>query len=248
MNLVTYLINLDGSNDRLESARQQLNHANMSFIRVPAFDGRNLDSKSIPEYDENKALAHMGRTLKGGELGCYFSHLDCARRFLATEADYAVVLEDDLQITANALDIIKEVLTWLELQQSDWYLLHLAAERQKIMTPLHEVLGYKLVHAHYFPVRTTGLVWSRQGAQTFVEQHNRIYAPVDNYFRFWLTRNNKGLSLVPPLVVANGAESLIDGINLRKSTGRSRWHGFIKQKRLWGDKLIAYTHKYFNSK
>lgn len=92
----------------------------------------------------------------------------------------------------------------------------------------------------------TGLVWSRKGAQAFVANHHKIFAPVDNYFRFWLTRNNKGFAVLPSIVVASGVDSEVDAVVKRKMTGRSRWYGLAKQRRLWVDKTIAIYHKWFN--
>jgi glycosyl transferase family 25 len=246
MNIITYLINLDGSDERLNVASQQLNNAQIPFIRISAFDGRRLDPKTIKEYDEKKALSYMGRTLKGGELGCYFSHLKCAREFLTTNAKYAIVLEDDMQLTegANTIPILNQTLAWLEENQIDWYLLHISATKRKIYTIIKSISNKEIIRSHYFPMTTTGLVWSRQGAEAFINQHQTIFAPVDNYFRWWLTRNNKGLSIWPPLVTTTGVQSDIDGSAVkRKIDGRSMMYGLRKQKRLWADKSIALLHK-----
>ena len=117
MNIVTYLINLDDSTDRLATATQSLRVAHMDFERVPAYDARQKNPLEIPGYDEQRALGYMGRKLKGGELGCYMSHLDCVRRFLTTDADYAVVLEDDMTIAASdAKQVIQDALAWLQAQ------------------------------------------------------------------------------------------------------------------------------------
>lgn len=245
MNIVTYLINLDDSTDRLATATQSLHAANMDFERVSAYDARQKNPLEIPGYDEQGALGYMGRKLKGGELGCYMSHLDCARRFLATDADYAVVLEDDMTIAASdAKKVILDALTWLQTQRFEWYLINIGALKRKIFTPINSFDGHQLSRAHYFPMTTTGLVWSRAGAEAFIRSYNPIFAPVDNYFRYWLTDNNKGLSIYPPLVVPSGAESEIDGAaTKRKTTGRSPMHGLLKQRRLWSDKIKAFRHK-----
>lgn len=245
MKLITYVINLDDNKARMQNVEQQLGTANKTFVRVSAFDGRGLDPDSIAEYDAERALSYMGRTLKGGELGCYFSHLDCAQRFLSSDADYAIVLEDDMQIRAEAFDVIQQSLSWLEQKQVDWYLMHIASEKRKITTQLHRFVDYALLKAHYFPVTTTGLVWSRSGAHKFIEEHQRIFAPVDNYFRWWLTQNNRGLMIYPPLVLPNGAPSDINASPLKAVHERSgRFSGLRKQRRLWGDKFKALCHKW----
>ena len=246
MKLITYVINLDDNVARMQEVTQQMSALQWPFTRVTAFDGRKVDPRSISDYDETGALAYMGRTLKGGELGCYFSHLDCARCFLASDADYAIVLEDDMHVKPDALVVIEQALAWLEQMRQDWYLMHIASDKRKLTTVLWQFSERKLLRAHYFPVTTTGLVWSRAGAQAFVAEHQKIFAPVDNYFRYWLTRNDKGLQIWPPLVVPSGAQSDINAANTVQHTevDHNHWFGLIKQRRLWGDKLKALSHKW----
>lgn len=244
MKINTYLINLDGSDERLSSASQQLNHQSISFTRISAFDGRSLDPQTIPEYQIKKSLNYMGRELKGGELGCYFSHLNAAKAFLASDADYAIVLEDDMQLNTDIMPVLRDYLIHLTTQSIDWHLMNIGVKKHKIFTPLIMSNGHTLIHAHYFPMTTTGVVWSRQGAEAFYQSAFPIFCPIDNYFRYWLTKSNKGLSVQPPLVVASGAESDIDGqTQPRKHGKRHPLYGLIKQRRLWVDKLTALKNK-----
>lgn len=246
----TFLINLDGSDERLRSASAQLDAAGLQFLRVPAFDGRNLTIAQFPDYDHARAIAYMGRPLRGGEIGCYLSHLDCARRFLADGAPFGVVLEDDMELAPDFADGLRAVLAWLAANPArKWDLINIGPNTHKIYTRLHDFEagghGHCLTHAHYFPMTTTGLIWSREGAQAFVGGHDRIWAPVDNYFRHWQTRRNRGLAVWPPLVTTSGAESEISGDGAKRSVaGRVPLYGLIKQRRLMGDKLTALRHKW----
>src|SRR6056297_1087658 len=90
------LINLDGSDDRLETASRALRAADIEFTRLSAFDGRALDMSSFAAYDATAARHYMGRELVGGEIGCYMSHLAAAQAFLDTDAEACLVLEDDI--------------------------------------------------------------------------------------------------------------------------------------------------------
>ena len=245
MKFITLLINLEDSIERLARAQAALDTAGIPFLRVSAYDARQKNPLDIPGYDEKKSLEYMGRKLKGGELGCYMSHLECAKLFLASGAQYAVVLEDDMSIAAkDAKQVIQDALEWLQAQNFEWYLINIGAQKRKIFTLINSFDGHQLSRAHYFPMTTTGLIWSRAGAEAFICSYNPIFAPVDNYFRHWLTDNNKGLSIYPPLVIPSGAESDIDGSSSkRKTTGRSPWHGLLKQRRLWSDKIKAFGHK-----
>lgn len=243
-----FLINLDGSEMRLNAASAQLAGQDIPFQRVPAFDGRNLRIDQFPDYDHDRAVSYMGRPLRGGEIGCYLSHLEVARRFLAGDAPLALVLEDDMQLAPGFAAGLAALLDWLAAHPLPWDLVHLAPNRHRIFTPLHrfEVAGqdHLLTHAHYFPMTTTALIWSRPGAQAFVDGHRSIWAPVDNHFRHWQVRADRGLAVWPPLVTTSGAESEIDdGKGKRSTAGRHPFYGLIKQRRLLTDKLIAFRHK-----
>ena len=214
MNPPVYLINLDGSDERLKSATLQLNNAGLKFQRIPAFDGRQLRIEEFPDYDAKAAVSYMGRPLRGGEIGCYLSHLDCARRFLQTDAEICLVLEDDMKLQPGFSAGLQAVITWLTQNGEEWDIVNIGANRHKIYTPLHDFKAggdhHALTHAHYFPMTTTGLIWSRAGASAFLKEHRRIFAPVDNYMRFWQTRRNRGWAVWPALVrgIAYGGDEL----------------------------------------
>ncbi len=246
-NIIFYVINLDGSDERLANVTKTLGEQGIDFVRISAFDGRHAEPTSFSEYSESKALGYMGRKLTGGELGCYFSHLNCAKAFLASDADFAVVLEDDMNPSDDLANKIHQLIKGL--QDTPWHLINIGANKRKIFTHLFDIVGtdhtHEVSHAHYFPMTTTGIVWNKVGATAFVEQALPIYAPVDNFFRDWLTKSNLGMAVYPPLVVARDVVSDIDGTATRKNNNRSPNYGLLKQKRLWQDKLIATKHKLF---
>ena len=252
MNYITLVINLDDSTERLQSVDVQLKQQAIAYQRVPAFDGRKMSPYDCNLYNERKAIAYMGRSLLGGEIGCYLSHLKCAKKLLESNATYALVLEDDVKINCKLKEIIESFLEYAENEKDlDWDLINIGAKELKIYTELKEFTDgertFKLHRAHYFPMTTTGLLWSRKGAQKFLENSNEIFAPVDNYFRYALTRSNKGLAFSPALVKTTGAESEIDSGNAatkkRRKTNRSPIYFYIKQKRLILDKVIAVKWK-----
>ena len=249
MKILTYLINLDGSQDRLASATQQLNQQGFEFTRIPAYDGRGKVLSDFQQYDDEQAQKTMGRSLLGAELGCYLSHVRCVEQFLKTDADYLVVFEDDLKLAEGSKEIINEMLEHLEYlaenRKLDWYLINLAANKKKFSKPLMYVREHTLSQAYYFPILGLGLIWSRKGATEFLKQHFPIKMPIDNMFQSWLSQNAKGLSICAPLVVANGVESEIDselaaqGKKRNSQENRNSLYTYYKQKRMLRDKCNA---------
>lgn len=249
MNLQVYVINLDESLERLASATEQLQAADMEFERVSAFDGRRLEPTDHPEYSANGAVRYLGRSMRGGEIGCYISHLNCNRKFLHTQAEACLVLEDDVRLQPDFASGVEQILSWLSKKETAWDVVHLAPTRHKIYTPILELSGmstaYVLTRAHYFPMRTTALLWSRSGANAFVQEHQRIFAPIDIYLRYRLTRNDCGLAIWPPLATTTGADSEVAGslVAKRSSFRRHPFYTAIRLYRMTSDKVMALRNK-----
>lgn len=249
MKIVTYLINLDGSDQRLEQATQQLNAVKWPFERFSAFDGRGKALTEFSQYDDQGTQELLGRRLMNSELGCYLSHYGCTEKFLTTDADYLIVLEDDMKIDDNFHQQLKAILDYLDTHKDlDWYLVNIAAKKKKFAKDITYIKTMSLWHAFYFPIRGLGLIWSRQGAQEFVQAGRTINMPVDIFFQTWLSKNGKGLGVWPALIRPAGLDSDIlgtvatQGISRKEKENRAFSYGFKKQKRMWRDRCFALKH------
>ncbi|WP_417260486.1 glycosyltransferase family 25 protein [Celeribacter sp.] len=212
--LLTLLINLDGSDDRLSHAKAQLSQVGIEAERVPACDARGKSPASFEEYDPARAIRNFSRPMTGGEIGCYKSHLQCVERFLNSDCDYALVLEDDLAFTDNAQQTIQDLIAKLDAGLvPDWELVNLGNTSRKFNRPISDVNGHSLEHAFYFPTLATALLWSRSGAEAFYATRRTIYAPVDEFFKQFMTKRGLGLCLNPPCVLTSGAPSEIDNVD-----------------------------------
>ncbi|BCX75285.1 MULTISPECIES: glycosyltransferase family 25 protein [Acinetobacter] len=252
MKVETYLINLDGSDERLQRATEQLQAVDWSFQRFSAYDGRGQDLASFENYDDVATQQTLGRRLLNSELGCYLSHYGCAEKFLQTDADYLVVLEDDMKITTDFKTSVEQILSYLDQHQDlDWYLINLAAKKKKFAKDIVKIDDFSLWHAYYFPIRGLGLIWSRKGAEAFVASGKTMTMPVDIFFQTWLSKNGKGLGVWPALVKPAGLDSDIlgtvatQGISRKEKENRDSSYGLKKQKRMWRDRMYAFKHLYF---
>lgn len=249
MQLLTYLINLDGSDQRLAHATAQLNEQGIAFERYPAYDGRAKQLSDFEQYDDVKTQRLLGRSLLNSEIGCYLSHYGCVEKFLRTDADYLLVLEDDMQIGYQFKQKLYQMLDHLhQNKELEWYLINIAAKKKKLARDIVEFDSHTLWHAYYFPIRGLGLVWSRQGAQAFLQAAKSIYYPVDIFFQTWLSSNGRGLGLWPALVRPAGLDSDIlgtvasQGISRKQKENRHLSYEFKKQKRMWHDRFSAVKH------
>ena len=250
MTIATYLINLDGSTERLAAATAQLQQYGIAFERITAVDGRKIPPEQLQNsYQQGKAITYMGRDLSPGEIGCYLSHIKAVRAFVASTADVGVVLEDDFCLQINYMPALQTAVEWLQSHgRADWQAINISNAKLKIASrlcalPSNAASGRGLYHAHYFPMLATAVVWSRAGAEAFLKIAEPIFCPYDNVLRYWQTRENKGYSIFPPLICSSEVISDIDAAGKRKTIRRGKGYGWAKQKRLWQDKFIAMRNK-----
>lgn len=238
--MLRLLINLHDATDRYSAAEEMLAREGVEFERIEAVDGRGKPTSMFPQYDALRALRFYGRELTSGEIGCYLSHLQCVERFLQSNETYCLVLEDDMSAPENLAPILDQLVSSLENHDGlDWDVINLGKAARKFRTSLGVVDGYQLFHAHYFPVTTTALLWSRRGAQAFWDTRGAIFAPVDHYLRRFCCLRGTGLCLDPPLIVPTGVESMIDAEGITAATQTSQ----KARKRM--DKTLAYFWKEF---
>lgn len=244
--LVTYLINLDDSTDRLEFAKQQLGRIELEFERFPAVDTRGKDPLSFPEYDDKSARLWYGRPLRGGEIGCYFSHLRVLEKFLETENSFALIVEDDCVFSHDFREIFDEVLRYLrDNPELNWDALNFGEPaKEKVLTPLHtwfvDYWPQSICAAHLFPLNTHCILWSRRGAEAFLANYGRMWKPVDHAMRHVLVRRGSGLCMARMMAIQSDAESVIDNTSQGgRQTGESRWYWFNVWRIKRAEKPIA---------
>ncbi|AGS20915.1 glycosyltransferase family 25 protein [Rhizobium etli] len=117
----TYLINLDRAPLRRFRMERLLAGFGLAYERVAAVDGAAI-SLPHPGFDEKSYLSRHGRRPNPFEIGCYLSHVECARRFLASNAEFALILEDDLDFDGDLPELLEAALR----HQAHWDILRLS--------------------------------------------------------------------------------------------------------------------------
>jgi glycosyl transferase family 25 len=241
----TFLINLDGSDIRLESSRRQFEDANWSFERIVAVDGRGKTPSDFDVYDDAAARRFFGRSMTSGEIGCYLSHIKAAQAVIDSDADMGLVFEDDFRANDGAWAVLRETIASLRGPFSpSWDMVNLARPPSRFSQ--HSVqLEHSSIHrAFYFPVIATVILWSRPGAQAFLERYPHPVGPVDHVYRRLLTDQGTGLALQPPPFGITGIESDIVGA----SGGFKPPRLYNGVWRLWKSELARQTHCYLEAR
>lgn len=243
-----YLINLDSSIDRLKQANAELEKHHIDYIRISAVDGRQLDAQNFGLYNSTRSHAYTGRDLIGSEIGCYLSHKRALETFVNSDAEYGLILEDDLKLSEDFPLILKKSLDIIQKQNINWAVMNIAANKKKLAKPFATVQQHGLFKAYYFPILALGLLWTKQGAQNFLSEMKEIYTPIDVEIQAWACKTGLGLSIYPAIVQPSGADSDIDANTLAQKKSSLRVDKFVpRQKRMWQNKLNAIKHLYFKS-
>jgi glycosyl transferase family 25 len=120
--ILSYVINLERATDRRSHIQHMFSEAGISFSRVPAIDGKNLRWEPA-NYSESWYRCLHGRETNPSEVGCYLSHLKALRGFLETEAELALICEDDIAFEANLATLLSKALAFPRF----WNVLRLSA-------------------------------------------------------------------------------------------------------------------------
>ena len=170
--VLTFLINLDRSTDRLARMQAQFDRLGLSVERIPAVDGLAVPDDLAPYF----AHIQLGKKpiIEDGSIGCYASHLQALRRVVETRAPYALVLEDDAGLPENFHAVIDDTLHALP---RGWDFVQLSRRHQRAFRPLASLpFGGTLVRYSRVPAGTSGYLISQAGALKLLNP---------NILRFW---------------------------------------------------------------
>jgi len=240
-----YVINLDRSEERLRDISLQFSKQSLELERVVAVDGLSLNLESIA--DDIACRNEMGRSIQPGEVGCFLSHRRALEAFTLSKASYAVILEDDAVLEDGFSERIGALSSFLsDNSHLRVWAINLGPSDYKYTTLLTQIGKTELLRAHRFPMLATGILWTRVGALEILNDDGKVKYPYDNYLRMKLTRGQFGLSTFPSLISSSNMDSEIDVRNNsegRSHQNRSHLYFFIKQKRVFRDKIIAKISK-----
>tara|TARA_B100001093_G_scaffold509547_1_gene573779 strand:+ start:650 stop:1489 length:840 start_codon:yes stop_codon:yes gene_type:complete len=208
-----YVVNLDRAPKRMAKMREQLTRMNLSFKRIAAVDGKNLNlSQSILNQALFKVTQKRECTL--GELGCAESHRLVWEEILSSEEAYSLILEDDIILPENLksllhfiekeayFDIINlsstgsypvtsekiEYLKSLGLSERPYFKnrknwKQIEAGRWKIFSIKHNDT-FTLLECSVLPPLTSGYIVSNQACLKLLKATKNISYPIDYAFRY----------------------------------------------------------------
>lgn len=203
MQINHYVINLDRSTDRRAAIEADAERAGLRLIRVPAVDGKAVPIAERGLLDEPGFRRLHGKRPLDGEFGCYASHLSALDLFLRSEADAALILEDDVRFKPGftaALDAVAAV--------ADFDLVKLAHHRSPAIRALRHVPGHRLGRAVFGPTGSSAAyLVTRAGAAKLRRALDPMRLPYDVALERAWASDVRILHAVPDLVLFNAETS-----------------------------------------
>ncbi|MCF7764048.1 MAG: glycosyltransferase family 25 protein [Verrucomicrobia bacterium] len=224
-----FVINLDRSTQRLAAIQAQLAPTQLEWQRVPAVDGRAIDVSSLPEVDEATYRRWQGKPLNPGQVGCYLSHIAVMRKFLESDSDFALVLEDDASLPPDFVPLLQRLLELGKL----WDVVKLSRIHSGIPVTLAKLTGsYRLAVPLGRHCNSNSLLLNRRAAQTLCERLLPMRLPYDHAIeRSWLYGLRLRVVSPAPCLAETGQASTIAENKSDKFVFYKRIHTLLYRSR-----------------
>jgi len=177
--LLILVINLDRAHERLAGIAATLARLALPWTRVRAVDGKLLTPEQLALLDRPEFERRHGMTPWPNEMGCYLSHLDAMRVFLASDARHAVILEDDAGIS----DALPAVLQGLVDHAERWDMVKLSKVHSGTPQRVLELApGYWLAVMLTRCTGSSAYILNRHAAEVYLQRLLPMNLPYDLAF------------------------------------------------------------------
>lgn len=177
--LQAWVINLDRAPERLQRITAQLERLGLPWTRLSAVDARAFTPQQQAQLDKPTYRRRHGMEPVPGELGCYLSHVEVMRRFLAGDAAFALVLEDDVLLH----DSLPAVLRGLMDHPARWDMVKLSAVHSGTPQPYLEVApGHQLAVMLSKCTGSSAYIVNRRAAEAYLAGLLPMQLPYDHVF------------------------------------------------------------------
>lgn len=186
-----YVISLARAADRRAHMERMLFTIGLEATFIEAVDGERLTPEQRNRCDAARARRVYGCAMTDAELACYLSHLRAYETLLASSAEAALILEDDVTCSSE----LKIVLEAAKAAQAPWLVLRLQSTKKAVREPADEraygdvvdrIAGHDVCRLRTGVLGGCGYLVRREAAQRLLVQSRRIYMPIDQMMdRYW---------------------------------------------------------------
>lgn len=208
MKIKTFLINLKESEKRRKRALKELSrYPFMEIELVEAVDGKKLTAEEADNlFDRERFTSKYNHEPLPGEIGCTLSHLECYRRLLQSDNEFALILEDDVEFLdpENVESIFKTVVDLFLSKRA--YLVtftrHLIYYTRKQL-----VIGEYILYRLWSAEGTCAYLINRKGAQEILS-FGKPFIVADD-FEYMIRQGVFIQGIYPPLALDHSCAEIV---------------------------------------
>lgn len=185
-----YVINLDEAKKRWDFMKPQVEALQMPYERVAAVEGKKLSKKFMNEIvDETSYMKFFRGTPELGTIGCSLSHERVWRKFLESDNEFALILEDDVKFDPMKL---REIVNFSIENEGLWDILSFESNHHGYPQKIAKFSSKKIDESEFLVFYMTNVKHSgayligRSSAKKMLEKFYPIKMPLDHYYsRSW---------------------------------------------------------------
>ncbi|QDR82045.1 glycosyltransferase family 25 protein [Sporomusa termitida] len=218
-NVICILINLDRSPERLLQMQQRLSRLNLPFQRCVAIDG-GLVNFSEKEINADEYERCHGKYVTTTEVACYISHYRALEMFVASDKEFALILEDDMEFSNDFPLVLNDLTT----NHDNWDMIKFNGTSNWAVpvTKKKLIKDYRLIFNFLHQAKAGAYLLNRYAAISYLDKMLPMTVPIDHEFlKFW-KYGIKIFTVLPFPAWESGAESTINYAMVGKN--RKKWY------------------------
>lgn len=190
-----FFINLARDQVRASAMTQAFVTCKYQPERFDAVDWRALPTQEQQHF-YHPELNKKGyfRGLTAGECGCYASHLKICRLLLDSDANWALILEDDVEPDPS----FDAVMDAIDALPAHWDMIKLIGRtKEKVANQFALSSTHQFVQYSRIPILASAYIVSRSGAQKMLNGRQPFARPIDVDMRWWWENDLRVFGVLP---------------------------------------------------
>ncbi|GKW17951.1 beta-1,4-galactosyltransferase [Pectobacterium carotovorum subsp. carotovorum] len=236
----TFVVNLEKDKNKKDQIQNECRKAKLDYEIISAIDGRELNDSELSSKVNPVSINYLSK----GEIGCALSHQKIYKKILDDNIDYALILEDDVEISQDINQFLRDFLSVKDKSKGDIFLLYPSGLKflNRKINISHDCFFYEVYNSSC----AHGYIISNKAAKKLIRINTPIILVADAWLWFYQISLLKVYALNKELVKAYDFDKRFSSIETERSLllDRKEKHQMSVIKKQSFYYVIKYYHKY----